>query len=107
MSISVYEYMCLWHSGYSFDMPQLPEARVFWSSWPMFPWRIIEHYTLARTSRDLHLEKQQPRGGKNSREIFEWHVKVAYGHYIQTCTFLEAGKVAVLSRENVSKSVFI
>lgn len=74
------------------DMPLLPKARVFCSYWPMFPSRIIEQYTLARTSRDFHLEKQQPRGGKNSREIFEWHVKVAYGDSIQTCRLRFGGR---------------
>lgn len=101
----MHSYVCVTVVG--FDMPLLPKVLVFCSSWPMFPCRIIEHYTLARTSRDFHLEKQQPRGGKNSREIFEWHVKVAYGDSIQTCMFWGSGKVAILSRENVSKSIFI
>lgn len=62
--------MFLWHSGYGFDMPLLPEACVFCSSWPMFPWRIIEHYTLARTSRDLHFEKTTAKRWKKQQGDF-------------------------------------
>lgn len=78
---------CLQHSGYGFDMHCYLRLLSSLGFWPVFPCSITEHYTRARTSRDLHLEKQLPRGGKTGREIVEWHVKMAYGDYIQTCMF--------------------